>query len=82
MNHEATEVNKDKSFKEFIKPNSLDINKNAFIEPSLKEARVGARFKFQLLTYFNIDEESTTNNLIINRIVLLRYSWAKKEGKK
>jgi len=60
----------------------LVINKNAFVEPSLKEAKVGDRFQFQRLGYFNIDNDNTPNNLVFNRTVPLRDSWAKKEGQK
>ena len=78
---ESPDSHKDKDFKEFINPNSLIIDKNAFVEPSLKEASVGDRFQFQRLGYFNIDDESTPEKLVFNRIVPLRDSWAKIDQK-
>jgi glutaminyl-tRNA synthetase len=79
---EAPDAHKDKDFKEFINPNSLEINSNTFVEPSLKEARIGDRFQFQRLGYFNIDNDSSSEKLVFNRTVALRDTWAKIEQKK
>jgi len=79
--HEAPDAQKDKDFKEFINPNSLQINTNAFVEPSLKDAKIGDRFQFQRLGYFNLDNDSAANHLVFNRTVSLRDSWAKIEQK-
>ena len=79
---EAPDSHKDKDFKEFINSDSLQIINNAFVEPSLKTAEIGDRFQFQRLGYFNIDLDSTPNELVFNRIVPLRDSWAKIEHKK
>jgi glutaminyl-tRNA synthetase len=73
---EAPDGHKDKDFKEFINPDSLQII-NAFVEPSLKEATVLDRFQFQRLGYFCVDTDSTADNLVFNRTVPLRDSWAK-----
>jgi len=79
---EAPDSHKDKDFKEFINPDSLIIDTNAFVEPSLKEASIGDRFQFQRLGYFNIDDDSKPEKLVFNRIVPLRDSWAKIDLKK
>jgi glutaminyl-tRNA synthetase len=79
---EAPDSHKDKDFIDFINPNSLTVIKNAFVEPSLKNAKIGDRFQFQRLGYFNVDNDSTTENVIFNRTVALKDSWAKKENKK
>ena len=79
--NEAPDSYKDKDFKEFINPNSLTINTNAFVEPSLKEAKNGDRFQFQRLGYFNVDDDSNSEHLVFNRTVPLRDSWAKIEQK-
>jgi len=78
---EAPDSYKEKDFKDFINPNSLQINKNAFVEPSLKEAAIGDRFQFQRLGYFNVDNDSTSEQLVFNRTVPLKDSWAKIEQK-
>jgi len=79
---EAPDSHKDKDFLEFINPNSLDINKTAFLEPSLQTAEVGDRFQFQRLGYFAVDNDSKTDSLVFNRTVALKDSWAKKKDNK
>jgi glutaminyl-tRNA synthetase len=78
---EAPDSHKDKDFKEFINPDSLVINSNVYVEPSLKEAKNGDRFQFQRLGYFNLDKDSSAEHLVFNRTVALRDSWAKIENK-
>ena len=74
---EAPDSHKDKDYMEFINPNSLE-NITAFVEPSLESAKIGERFQFQRLGYFNVDDDSTSKNLVFNKTVGLRDSWAKK----
>jgi glutaminyl-tRNA synthetase len=76
---EAPDGHKDLDFKEFINPNSLQTI-NAYVEPSLKTAKVLDRFQFQRLGYFCVDKDSTENRLVFNRTVPLRDSWAKKDN--
>lgn len=73
---EAPDSHPDKDFMAFINPNSLKIIE-AFVEPSLKEAKIGDRFQFQRLGYFNVDNDSTSSHLVFNKTVGLRDSWAK-----
>ena len=73
---EAPDSYKDKDFKEFLNPESLQIIE-AFVEPSLKTAKNLDRFQFQRLGYFCVDKDSTTDKLVFNRTVPLRDSWAK-----
>ncbi|MBC8756915.1 glutamine--tRNA ligase/YqeY domain fusion protein [Kordia sp. YSTF-M3] len=73
---EAPDSHKDKDFMEFVNPNSLTIV-NAFVEPYLKEAKVGDRFQFQRLGYFCVDKDTTAEKLIFNKTVGLRDTWAK-----
>jgi len=76
---EAPDGHKDVDFKEFINPNSLQII-DAYVEPSLKTAKVLDRFQFQRLGYFCVDKDTSANALIFNRTVPLRDSWAKKDN--
>ena len=78
---EAPDSHKEKDFKEFINPNSLEIINNAFVEPSLKSAKTGDQFQFQRLGYFIVDKDTSTEKLVFNRTVALRDSWAKMERK-
>ena len=71
---EAPDSHRDKDFMEFLNPNSLEII-NAFVEPSLQTATIGNRFQFQRLGYFNVDDDSTPENLVFNKTVGLRDSW-------
>lgn len=78
--HENPDGNKEVDFKEYINPNSLEIVKG-YLEPSLKEAKVGDKFQFQRLGYFTMDKDSTAENLVFNKTVGLRDTWAKLESK-
>ena len=74
---EAPDSHKDKDFMEFVNPNSLEVI-NAYVEPSLQSAKIGERFQFQRLGYFNVDNDSTSENLVFNKTVGLRDSWGNK----
>lgn len=73
---ENPDGHKNIDFMEFVNPNSLNVIKG-YIEPSVKNAKVGDKFQFQRLGYFIVDEDSKDENLIFNRTVPLRDSWAK-----
>ena len=75
---EAPDSHQDKTFKDFINPNSLKLIE-AFVEPSLKDAEIGNKFQFQRLGYFNVDLDSTEEKLVFNKTVGLRDTWAKQK---
>ena len=70
-------ADKDKDFLDFVNPDSLQVSK-AYVEPSLKSAKVEDKFQFQRIGYFCVDRESTEDNLVFNRTVTLRDSWKNK----
>ncbi|MDD2475557.1 MAG: glutamine--tRNA ligase, partial [Dysgonamonadaceae bacterium] len=70
---------KDQDFKELINPDSLKILKNCKVEECLKDAKAGDSFQFQRIGYFNVDIDSTPGNMVFNRTVPLRDSWARKK---
>jgi len=74
---ETPDGHKDNDFMEFINPDSLE-KITAFVEPSLQSAKIGEQFQFQRLGYFNVDDDSTSENLVFNKTVGLRDNWAKK----
>lgn len=74
-------VKKDEDFKNYINPLSLKILSNCKAEPSLKNAKPGARYQFIRHGYFSIDPDTTTDKLVFNRTVTLKDSWAKLEKK-
>jgi glutaminyl-tRNA synthetase len=71
---EAPDSHKDKDYMEFVNPDSLEVI-NAFVEPSLQAAKIGERFQFQRLGYFNVDDDATAAHLVFNKTVGLRDSW-------
>ena len=78
FSEENPDGNNDKDFKEFLNPNSLKVLKNCKLEPWLKDAKPGDKFQFQRLGYFCVDPDTDKGNLIFNRTVPLRDSWAKR----
>lgn len=75
--NEEPDGHKDKDFKEFMNPDSLQILKNCKMEPSLVNAKNEDKFQFQRIGYFSVDKESTNNHIIFNRTVPLKDSWSK-----
>lgn len=65
-----------RDFMEKINTNSL-VEMKGFAEPAISEYKVGDRFQFLRKGYFIIDKDTTDGNLILNRIVGLKDSWAK-----
>src|SRR5579863_8560617 len=64
-----------------LNPNSLEILSAAKLEPSLAIARLEDRFQFERVGYFCLDPDSTPGNLVFNRTLPLKDSWAKIEKK-
>ncbi|RLA33092.1 MAG: glutamine--tRNA ligase, partial [Gammaproteobacteria bacterium] len=62
-----------------LNPNSLEVV-DAMLESSLQYAKSGDTWQFERLGYFCTDAvDHTSENIVINRIVTLRDSWAKLE---
>tara|TARA_R110001592_G_scaffold2104_6_gene12981 strand:- start:3952 stop:5637 length:1686 start_codon:yes stop_codon:yes gene_type:complete len=77
---ESPDTHKDKDFLDFINPDSLSVI-TGYVEPALKNAQPGERFQFQRIGYFCVDPDTTSENLVFNRTVGLRDSWAKIQDK-
>lgn len=77
---ENPDGNKEVDFLEFVNPNSLEIVKG-YLEPSLSTAKEGDKFQFQRMGYFCVDKDSKPNQLVFNKTVGLRDTWAKVEQK-
>ena len=73
------EEKEEKDFKEYLNPQSLEIVENCKLEPSLAAAKHGERFQFLRQGYFCVDSDSSPAQLVFNRAVTLRDSWAKIE---
>ncbi|NMM48165.1 glutamine--tRNA ligase/YqeY domain fusion protein [Marinigracilibium pacificum] len=78
---EAPANDKEKDFKEFLNPDSLNTIKGAKIEPSVKDLKPGTTVQFERLGYFCVDPDSSEGNLIFNRTVTLKDSWSKEKNK-
>ena len=78
--HEAPD-SQTEDFSTFVNPDSLKI-RTGFVEPHIKDARVGTQFQFQRIGYFNVDKDTSATHLVFNKTVGLRDTWAKKEPKK
>ncbi|HUK36395.1 MAG TPA: glutamine--tRNA ligase/YqeY domain fusion protein [Vicinamibacterales bacterium] len=66
-----------KTFLDYLNPHSLEALEGCQVEPSLRSAPRAARFQFERLGYFNVDDDSAPGALVFNRIVSLRDTWAK-----
>lgn len=68
-------------FRTFLNPDSLQVIPEAYVEPSLLEAKVGDRFQFLRKGYFSVDPDSTKDKIVFNRTVTLKDTWAKESKK-
>ena len=68
-----------------LNPNSLEVITGAKLEPSLANAKLGDHYQFERVGYFCLDPDSTPDstpaNLVFNRTLSLKDSWAKIEKK-
>jgi len=64
-------------FKDYLNPNSIEVIKQAYIEPYLANADKDARYQFIRKGYYCLDKDSIPGNLIFNRTVSLKDAWAK-----
>ena len=69
-----------RDFMSSLNPNSLETLTSCRIEPSLAKAMGGDIYQFERLGYFCMDSaDSSSDQLVFNRTVTLRDSWAKIE---
>ena len=66
------------SFKDNLNPDSLTVLKGCKCEAFMKNANPGDKYQFMRQGYFCVDTDSTPDNIIINRTVALKDSFAKK----
>ena len=74
-------ANAEGDFKDYINPNSLTTITTAWAEPALENDPKQARFQFLRKGYFYQDVTSTSNQLVFNRTVTLKDTWAKEQKK-
>ena len=62
---------------ETLNPNSLEVRRSCFVESTVRGAEPGAQFQFERLGYFCVDPDSTSEELVFNRTITLRDTWAR-----
>ena len=78
----AEETKEEGDYKDFINPESLIELTTAKLEPSLANAVINEHFQFERKGYFCVDsKEASKGNLVFNRTVGLKDSWAKIQKK-
>jgi glutaminyl-tRNA synthetase len=71
---------KDRDFREFINPHSMDVLTNVIVEPGVAEGGPGDFYQFERTGYFCHDAvDSKPGRPVLNQIVTLRDSWARIE---
>jgi glutaminyl-tRNA synthetase len=78
---DPNDVPEGQEFTANLNPNSLEVIKDAKLEPSLQSAIAGGRYQFERLGYFCVDPDSKPGALVFNRTVALKDTWAKKQSK-
>ena len=73
------EVEEGSDFLDNMNPNSLEVLTGCKLEPALASTVPGERVQFERLGYFCADPDSRPGNLVFNRTVALKDSWAKIE---
>jgi glutaminyl-tRNA synthetase len=68
-------------FKSYINPQSLQVIEKVYAEPALKNTTFEDRHQFIRKGYFCLDAESTPDQLVFNRTVTLKDTWAKEVKK-
>lgn len=72
-------ADKEKSYLDYLNPESLSVLKHAKAEPTLKNSQLGSVYQFERLGYFALDcVESLEDHRIFNRVVTLKDGWGKR----
>jgi glutaminyl-tRNA synthetase len=69
----------ERDFVSGLNPDSVQVLRGCLVEPSLAQSKPGLRVQFERLGYFCVDPDSTAHELVFNRTVALRDTWAKIE---
>ena len=78
----APEVEEGQDFTANLNPNSLEVLTGCRLEPSVAGAEPGSRYQFERNGYFCVDPDSTADQLVFNRTVTLKDTWAKIKKRK
>ncbi|MET0340779.1 MAG: glutamine--tRNA ligase/YqeY domain fusion protein [Polyangiales bacterium] len=80
---DPTDESEGKTFTDHVNPKSLERLVDAKVEPSLAGAKPLARYQFERVGYFCVDElDAKPDALVFNRTIQLKDGWAKVAQKK
>ncbi|MGZ7030600.1 MAG: glutamine--tRNA ligase/YqeY domain fusion protein [Thermoanaerobaculia bacterium] len=65
------------NFLDDLNPNSLEVIRDARVEPGVRGSSPLSRYQFERLGYFCVDMDSTAEKLVFNRTATLKDAWAK-----
>ena len=84
FNHPSPDAPREgRNYKEYINSDSLHTLTQCIVEPALAGSLPGESFQFERVGYFCRDTRpGTGSNLVFNRTVTLRDSWARMEGQR
>ncbi len=74
-------VDEDKTYLDYVNPDSLKVLSGCKLEPSLLNVSMGEQFQFERKGFFCADQDSKPGKPVFNLTVTLRDSWAKIESK-
>jgi glutaminyl-tRNA synthetase len=77
----AKKVDEDKTYLDYVNPESLKVLADCKVEPSLLNVSSGDQFQFERKGFFCADIDSSPEKPVFNLTVSLRDSWAKIEKK-
>ena len=67
----------ERDFRELLNPESLKTISECYVEDYAAERKAGEYLQFQRIGYFMADLDSTPENLVFNKTVGLKDTWAK-----
>ncbi len=84
IREEEPELGAEEGFEDLLNPDSLETLIDCRLEPALAGVEAGATFQLERLGYFCVDPDTRPGQLVLNRTVTLRDTWAKvsKQGTK
>lgn len=74
-------VDEDKTYLDYVNPDSLKVLSDCKLEPSLLNVTMGEQFQFERKGFFCADQDSKPGKPVFNLTVTLRDSWAKIENR-
>jgi glutaminyl-tRNA synthetase len=74
---DPTNDRESRDWRTYLNPDSLQVLKGCRAEPALRTALPGTLFQFERIGYFCVDPDSKPEQMVFNRTVTLKDTWAK-----